>query len=139
MIAYVTVGADDIPAQNSFTARSCLHLATGLKKVPRVLALHCPSRQVRSLFCPISTSNPASMGVQPQRETGQWSHSRRAAKARSVIFTPQRLSQVALTRANRVSARLTGRIFTSATCAILRVTKSPYFPATRMNPDATTK
>ncbi len=65
MIAYVTVGADDIVRAKRFYSAFLPALGYGLDEILGDVSTRCPSNLVSLPLCQISTSNHPSMVVRP--------------------------------------------------------------------------
>ena len=69
MIAYVTVGADDIDCAERFYAAFLPSFGYGLESFKGILAMFCPYNRDSPRFCQISTLNHPLMDVGPCLET----------------------------------------------------------------------
>ncbi len=137
MIAYITVGADDIARAKRFYSAFLPALGYQLKEGPAGLSFSLPVKPGHPPCSRTFTLNPLSMVARPRPATALWPRSRRAAKSRCAIFTPPRFSQAVPARVSRAFATITDRTSTPAIFATPKATRSHFSPAIRMSLGAT--
>ena len=133
MIAYVTVGVDDIGRAERFYSAFLPALGYKLEYYHGDLSYALPQQYDQSVASPEFYVKSPFDGAPASEGNG----TRHVAKARCVNFMPPQSQQVALMRVAQDFVRPTVRVSTWATCAIPRATKSRCFQAILMNPDAT--
>ena len=136
MIAYVTVGADDIDCAERFYSAFLPALGYGLERFQGDLSYVLPVQPGQSPVLPDFYVKSPFDGCWALPGNGT-NHFRRAVKSRFVTFTLPRLPLEVLTRASPVFVTRMAPIFMLAIFATLMVTRSQCSPAMRMNLDAT--
>ena len=137
MIAYVTVGSDDIARAKRFYAAFLPALDYRLKEGPEGLSYALPEQPGQPAALPDFYVKPTFDGRPASAGNGAMVAFEARSQKQVARFTPPRLPLVVLTKGSRAFVPRMDPIFMWATCVIPKATRSHYSRAILMNPGGT--